>query len=343
MNLNRTTSFFILIIAIVYLLVVGKDLIIPFVFAVLLWFLIREIRQGMNRVNFLRKRVASWVKSLMAAALILAVLGAVSKILSNSIRNLARSYDKYESNVGQVIQNINSTFDVNLMDMMRNQVGTFDFGLVLTSVFNSLTDIISNAFIILIYALFVFLEEINFSDKLRALFQDEVQYEKTIDVLGQVENSVSRYLGLKTVVSLITGVMSYIALYFIGIDSPVFWAFLIFLLNFIPTIGSLIATVFPAVFCLLQFGDFTPSILVLLIVGGIQVLVGNVLEPKLVGNSLNISPLVAILSLTFWGSIWGITGMILSVPITVIMVIIFSKFPSTRAAAILLSDKGKVS
>ena len=124
--------------------------------------------------------------------------------------------------------------------------------------------------------------------------------------------------------------------------SPVFWAFLIFLLNFIPTIGSLIATTFPAVFALLQFGEFSYLVMVLVFVGLIQVAVGNVLEPKLMGNSLNISPLVAILSLTFWGAIWGVTGMFLSVPITVILVIIFSHFESTRPVAIMLSEKGKV-
>ena len=139
-----------------------------------------------------------------------------------------------------------------------------------------------------------------------------------------------------------TGGLSYIALLIIGIDSPVFWAFLIFLLNFIPTIGSLIATMFPAVFCLLHYGEFGPGILVLIFVGAIQILVGNILEPKLMGSSMNISSLVTIIALSFWGAIWGVTGMILSVPITVIMIIIFSQFPSTRPIAVALSEKGEI-
>ena len=134
--------------------------------------------------------------------------------------------------------------------------------------------------------------------------------------------------------------MSYFALLFIGIDAPLFWAFLIFILNFIPTIGSLIATLFPTVFALLQFGEITPAVLVLAIVGSIQLIVGNFIEPRLMGNTLNISPLVVFLTLSLWGVMWGVTGMLLSVPITVILIIIMSEFPGTQPLAVLLSQKG---
>ena len=118
--------------------------------------------------------------------------------------------------------------------------------------------------------------------------------------------------------------------------------FLIFLLNYIPTIGSLVATVFPSIFCLLQFGEITSFLIVLFAVGGIQVIVGNIIEPKLFGRSLNLSPLVTILSLAVWGKIWGVTGMVLSVPITVIMIIIFSQFEKTKAIAMVLSENGDI-
>ena len=129
---------------------------------------------------------------------------------------------------------------------------------------------------------------------------------------------------------------------FIGIDAPLFWAFLIFVLNFIPTIGSLIATTFPTIFAILQFGEFTPGFLVLAIIGSIQLVVGNFIEPKLMGNTLNISPLVVFLTLAIWGVMWGVIGMLLSVPITVILIIIMSEFPGTKPIAILLSQRGKL-
>jgi AI-2 transport protein TqsA len=143
-------------------------------------------------------------------------------------------------------------------------------------------------------------------------------------------------------VNLISAALSFVILFFAGIDSPLFWAFLIFLLNFIPVIGMLIGTLFPAIFSLIQFGEFTPPLLLFFSIGTIQFAVGNVIEPRIMGNSLNISPLVAIVALAFWGTLWGITGMFLSVPITVIMIIVCSQFPKTRPVAILLSEKGKI-
>lgn len=128
----------------------------------------------------------------------------------------------------------------------------------------------------------------------------------------------------------------------IGVDFAIFWAFLIFLLNYIPTIGSLIATAFPAVLTLVQFETFTPFIIVLVAITGIQMVVGNFIEPKMMGNSLKISSLVVLLSLAFWGAIWGVTGMFLCVPITVILMIIFAQFPTSRPIAILLSDDGDI-
>ena len=120
-----------------------------------------------------------------------------------------------------------------------------------------------------------------------------------------------------------------------------FWAFLIFT-ELYTTIGSLLATIFPAVFSLLQFGDFSTALIIFFVVGFIQVIIGNFLEPKWLGNSMNISPLLSIISLIFWGAIWGTTGMIISIPVTVVVLIILSQFESYRSLAILLSEKGDI-
>jgi predicted PurR-regulated permease PerM len=186
------------------------------------------------------------------------------------------------------------------------------------------------------------LEEPIFPKKLKAMYPDKERYNHMNNLVNKIDFSIGNYIALKTLVSLLTGFLSYFALLFIGIDAPLFWAFLIFVLNFIPTIGSLIATLFPTFFALLQFGEITPAILVLAIVGSIQLIVGNLVEPRLMGNTLNISPLVVFLTLSLWGVMWGITGMLLSVPITVILIIIMSEFPATQPIAILLSQKGKI-
>lgn len=269
------------------------------------------------------------------------VLGFVTELLVYNIKALSHSSASYAANLDKMANMINDTFDINLRSLLGDYATDLDFAFILSTVVNSLTDILGNAFLIALYVLFLLIEESIFSAKLKAIFPESDRFERVDGIVRKIENAVTDYIGLKTLVSLITGVLSYIVLLILGIDSPVFWAFLIFLLNFIPTIGSLIATLFPAIYALLQFGELTPFVLVLSLVGLVQIIVGNILEPKIMGNALNISSLVAILSLSFWGWLWGITGMILSIPITVMIVIVFAQFPGTRPIAILLSGKGK--
>jgi predicted PurR-regulated permease PerM len=304
--------------------------------------MVRKIRQTINKSKFINNKIPGWFKNVVISLGMISVLGFISKILLANINHLAHSYQAYQPNVELIISQINDLFNINLVDMLKANAGDFDFGVILKSIFNSLTEMLGNAFLIIIYALFIFLEEANFHNKLKAVFAKNNRLQEISTILDKIEKSTSSYIGLKTLVSLITGAASYFVLLLIGIDSPVFWAFLIFMLNFIPTVGSLVGTLFPAMFCLLQFGEFTPSLMVLFFVGTIQIIVGNLLEPKLMGNSLNVSSFVTIFALSFWGALWGITGMILSIPITVIMIIIFSHFEKTKAIAIMLSDKGKI-
>ncbi|PWH87163.1 AI-2E family transporter [Brumimicrobium oceani] len=340
--MKKTAYFFIITISIVFILVVGKTILIPFVFALLLWFIVRSIREFLNKISFVNRFFPLWLKNLIPSVFLLGIFLLISRMLMVNINTLTKSYSSYEGNVQVLITQLNDFFDINMLEYVKSGSVDFNFLNLLQKIVESLTGLVSNAFIIILYASFILLEETYFISKLKIIFSRESHFRQLSKVMREIDTSVTKYMGLKTFVSIITGTASYLALYFIGVDAPLFWAFLIFLLNFIPTIGSLIATLFPVFFCLLQFGDFTKGFLVLGIVGGIQVLVGNILEPRLAGNTLNISPFVAIFALSIWGAIWGITGMFLSVPITVIMVIIFSHFPSTKAISIMLSEKGRI-
>jgi predicted PurR-regulated permease PerM len=226
---------------------------------------------------------------------------------------------------------------------VKTQTSEINIGIIAEKLFDAVSNIVSSTLMILLFAVFIFIEEIHLSNKLDQIFVFSPKKLKKINAtLHDIEWSVARYLGIKTLISLLTGFLSYVVFLFFNLDFAIFWAFLIFLLNFIPTIGSLLATLFPGVFCLLQFGDFSTAFSLFFIVGFIQVLIGNFLEPKWLGNSMNISPLLSIISLVFWGMIWGTTGMVISVPITVVLLIILSQFESTKSIAILLSEKGKI-
>ncbi|OSY89046.1 hypothetical protein WH52_05135 [Tenacibaculum holothuriorum] len=336
--MKQAANFVIVTIAILATLVVGKGILIPFVFALIFWFLTREIRKSIYKLPFAKKFIPHWLSNILVFTVIILAFGFISEIITNSISNLTESYSKYEPNVSSIINKLNSYFHIDIFKSVKSVIGNFDYGSVLGNIANGISGLLGDTFMIVIYALFIFLEEASLKKKLRKVFFKDNGNVQSI--LTKIENSISSYLRLKTYVSLLTGILSYIVLVLVGVDSAPFWAFLIFLLNYIPTIGSLVATVFPAIFSLIQFGEFTPFLIVLTAVGAVQVIVGNVVEPKVFGKSLNLSPLVTILALAIWGKIWGITGMILSVPITVIMIIIFSQFEKTKTVAIFLSESG---
>jgi len=330
------------LISIVLIMVYIKDIIIPFILALILWFIIRAVRTLIQRIHFKGKTLPSWIRGILSFALIFGVLGVLTSLLASNIQGISEVLPSYQGNLKVLRNSIDQQFGIDVMAQMKELSGDFNLTNIITNLLNSLTSMIGNAFLVIIYVIFLMLEESRFSGKIRAFYTDDSKRDKAFAILSQIDDSLGKYVTLKTMVSLITGLLSYFALQIIGVDFAFFWAFLIFLLNYIPNIGSLVATIFPAMVAGLQFGDLTQALWVLASVGVIQLLVGNFLEPKLMGNTLNISSLVVILGLAFWGSIWGIIGMFLSVPIMVMLVIIFAQFPATRGIAILLSDRGEL-
>jgi AI-2 transport protein TqsA len=340
--MTQIASLFIVLSISVLTLVLGKNLIIPFVFALLIWLLMRKIRELFDWIPLFKKWIPNWVKTILSTLLLLFIFIVLGKLVEANVSQLIASFGKYENHVGTLLSQLEKILPINFDDLSKEIQLNETIGKYLTSIFNSLRSVVENALIILLYVLFILLEESSFKLKVKALFPVNAQHERSLSIFNKIEASITNYIGLKTLIAISAATISYVILRIIGIEAPLFWALLIFIFNFIPTIGALVGTLFPTLFAFIQFGYFTPGLMILLFVGTAQLLVGNLLEPKLMGNSLNISPLVAIFALSFWGAIWGITGMFLSVPITVIMVIVFSHFSKTRAIAILLSEKGVI-
>jgi predicted PurR-regulated permease PerM len=315
--------------------------IIPFILALILWYLIRITKKLLLKIKY-TARVPDWVLTLLSSLFLLSMVWLMVNMITNNIQQITASMPLYQSNIIHITSGLNSHFKIDVATMLKNFAKNFEFAGILTGVLAALTGLFGNAVTILLYLIFLLLEENIFPKKIIAMYPNQNEYDRITKIVGKIDKSISNYIALKTIISLVTGVLSYIALLAIGVDAPAFWAFIIFVLNFIPTIGSLVATVFPAIFALLQFGQFKEGILILGIVGAIQLVVGNFVEPRVMGNSLNISPLVVLLTLAIWGVMWGITGMLLSVPITVILIIIMAEFPATRPFAILLSHDGIV-
>ncbi len=342
MKASRITNSLLIGFAVVIMFIYGKNLILPFFVALIFWFLIKEIRDLLNRVKFINKKIPNIILNIIGFAVIFAIIGGIAKILTVNIQQLSKELPVYQKNITDLTQTINTTFNIDIITSIKEFLGEYQYTKLLSGLFNSITDLFGDAFLIIIYTLFLLLEEPFFLRKINAIYSEKDDQEDVNEILYKVDKSIGRYISIKTLVSVLTGVLSYIALVLLGVDAPIFWAFLIFILNYIPTVGSLIATTFPAIFAMLQFGEIMPGVWVLIVVGAIQLIVGNYIDPKLTGDSLNVSPLVVILGLAFWGAIWGIVGMFISVPITVMLIIILSEVPGTRAFAILLTKDGSI-
>ncbi len=203
---------------------------------------------------------------------------------------------------------------------------------------SGLGGILTNSFLILLTVIFILLEASSFPRKVRAAFGDP---KGPLSQFSKISDAVNNYLAIKTLVSLSTGVIVALWVGFLGIDFPVIWGLLAFLLNFIPNLGSIIAAVPPVLLGYIQFG-IGRALLVTLGYGILNVLFGNVVEPKLMGRKLGLSTLVVFLSLVFWGWVWGPVGMLLSVPMTMVVKIAMESSPSTHWLSILLGSESSV-
>jgi len=190
--------------------------------------------------------------------------------------------------------------------------------------------------LIAIYVGFLLLERGRLQPKIDRLASRPAEARQIKAALSHITESVRRYLWIKTILSVVTAGISYIVLKAIGVDFAETWALLIFLLNYIPSIGSVLGVAFPALLALIQFDTLWQFLVIAVLLAGVQFFIGNVIDPRMMGRSLNLSPFVIIASIAFWGMIWGVIGAFLSVPMTTAFVIVCSHVPSLRWIAILL-------
>lgn len=340
MNLSKALNIILILISVVFILIVGKSILIQIVLAFLIWFFIRSLRTWLIKIPWLGSRVPQWVWTITSILILLFCGILFVEILIANINQLSKNSDTYVANFNLISQKLQTTLGIDIQNFIGGEINDNEIRDLVAELGNKVTGFVGNLFMIVLYVLFMFSEETVFKGKLAAMFPNNKQKEDIMATFKAIGASIQSYIGLKTIVSILTAFLSYVALYFIGIDGPFFWAILIFILNFIPTVGSLVATLFPAIMVMFQFGEFTPGLLVIAIVGGLQVIVGNVVEPRIMGKSLNLSALVVLFALSFWTAVWGITGAVLSVPIMVVLMIIFNQYESTKIISRALSEKG---
>jgi len=328
-------------IAVFYVLVVGQAFLVPLAVALMVWYVINALSRTFAKAIPYFDR-PNWITLLLALVSIGMFFGFTIDMVSDNIAQVRAAAPEYKANLDLLINKLASNSRFDLLSNVKQMVSKIEIAPLISTLASTFTSMIGNVSLVLFYVMFMLLEQGTFHRKIRAIFPNQNQRGSIMSIMSHAQEDIQTYLWIKTVTSSLTGTISYVVLLLVGVDFAGFWAFTIFMLNYIPTIGSIIATLFPAVLALIQFDTFTQFFIVLASVGAIQVVVGNFLEPKLMGNTLNVSPFVVMMSLTLWGSIWGIAGMFLSVPITVMLLIVFAHFNKTRYIAILLSGDGNL-
>jgi AI-2 transport protein TqsA len=323
-------------------LVYGRAFLVPLAIAVFLWNVLEALIQGFANLRLGPIGLPRWMATILALGAVGLGFYLVSYILLGQADALAAAWPRYvarlETMIGDLAQWLGPEHSAKLKEAMSG----IDLTRQIPGLVASTQSIVVNMLIVAAYIGFMFAERGHLQQKTAAMFPDEQRAETTAGMFRSISENVQRYIWMKTVISVFTGLSCYAVLRWLGIDFAETWALLIFVLNYIPNIGSIIGVAFPAVLALVQFDTLGPFLILVVSLTAIQLAIGSVLEPMLMGNSLNMSPLAIIIGLAFWGTIWGIVGMFLSVPILVAVMIVCAHVPSWRWIAILLSRDGRI-
>jgi len=329
----------------VYVLIIGEVIILPFMIAVFFTFLLDPI------VEFLVKlKIPVGISVTLTLLLALVFLYLMGLLVYASVQSFVEQFPIYQGRllnwVSQITKLIEDFFgetlqlkdyrtlnwfgwlkNVSIARGVLSSVGTF-----LTFVFKIL--------IVIIFVAYLLTGKRNINNKIQDAFPS-FQADRIINIIDTITEQVQKYLGVKVIVSLLTGIISIIIFYIFGLDFAIFWGFLIFLFNFIPNIGSTIASILPALFSILQFGRLSIAFWLIVVLSVLQLSMGNIVEPRMMGRSLNLSPLFVILSLIFWGYVWGIAGLILAVPILGTLSIVLENIESLKFISVFIRGKRK--
>lgn len=326
----------------VYVLVIGQSFLQPLVVAVMLWYLMITLQQTIMATRRFGLRIPYVPAMLLAIAGVVGAIWILVALINSSISELIASAPQYQDRFQQLVRQGAQMMGLPQENPLEGLVGRISIPTMVQRTAFALTSLAGDLGLILIYTGFLLLEHRTFSRKLEAMSRSESQHTQVRTAFGEISHDIKTYVRIKTALGLITALLVYAIMKAIGLQLAEFWAVITFISYFIPTVGAIISVLGPMLLLIIQFTDIWLIGSVSVAIVTIQVVMNNAVEPRLVGRSLNLSSLVIIVSLVFWGLVWGVLGMFLCVPFMVIINIALSKFDATRPIAILLSADGNV-
>ena len=333
--------------AIIFFLWIARSILIPILVAAFLWYLMNAISDYYRRVlpyktpTTKRTKLVSHIFDWLANVGTLATIGLIVYLFATQIQpmfseltNALPAIQEKLTHLGTYLsESIGIKFDASIIPNLTK---------VAANIGASVAGIATSFGMVLVYLIFMFVEQSTFNSKFAAMFPGRRQHKKMRYILDSIDTNMKKYLFVKTAISAITGIASFIWLQLIGVEFAGVWAFIVFITSYIPTIGAIVACTLPILYSLVSAPTLQQPILTAIGLITMQILFGNIIEPKLTGKTLNLSTLAIFIKVVVWGMIWGIAGMFFSVPLLVAIYIICAQFDSTRWVAVLLSADGQI-
>lgn len=323
------------VIAVGLVLKAAQGVVLPLLVAWLLSYLLAPV------VNFLvrRLRIPAPLAVGFVVILLLSAAWGVGLVIQLRLISFAKAFPAYEDKIHALYTYFGSELDVPSA-VLKDFDWTAQIGPLLVKTSRFFITFISNAVLVMIFLVFMLLAKPFANDKLRAALPDRA--DTLIDITNAISGQIGVYLGSLFVISFVTGLLVWGVLEWMGIEFAFTWGLLAFLLNFIPTLGSIVASIPPVIMALVQhYPAVWPVVGVALVLLAIQMVMGNLIAPKVFGDRLNLSPVVILLFLVFWGWLWGITGALLAVPIAAAIQIALAHIPPLAPLAVLMGSGKK--
>jgi predicted PurR-regulated permease PerM len=336
----------VLAVVIGWVLHVGKEVFVPIIFGALVVYVIVGLTRLLGRIPVIGRILPPRMRSALSVLVIAWGLVAIANLILASKDSVLALAPQYQESLLAVIQRgavlLHIETEPTWTTLRRDLFGQISLQPLIGSMVASVSAIAVTVIVVLLYASFLLIEQRSFDVKIAALSSDPRIVARVRQVTSDINSRIGSYLALKTFLSILLGLTSWIVMAFMGLEFAAFWAVVIALLNYVPYIGSFLGVLFPVTMAIVQFANPNDVLAVFLPLTALQFLIGNFLDPYVMGNSLNLSPFAILVSLATWSALWGIPGAFLAVPITAIMAIVFSEFAGTRPLAVLLSRDGRL-
>jgi AI-2 transport protein TqsA len=311
----------------------------PFALALILWLAIDSLAEQLDkRIPFTPR----WLALPIALVLVLGVVTLIGWVVAANLGGMASDFPLYEARLNQLIVQMYTSLHIpGYPPTLGNLIARMDPASAAAQVASGVQNLASYAAFILIYLAFLFPASAVMPRKFNFMLGHGEARKAAREVMYRIRKSMERYLWVQTVVSLMITGLTYVTLMALGLQNALFWAFLVFFLNFIPTVGPAVAVVLITLVALVQFSSVQQVAAVFVGVVIWPFLIGNFILPRLASDSLNLSAVVMLLALAIWSAIWGLAGAFLAAPLTVMLMIVLAQFHDTRWIAIMLSADGK--